>query len=76
MHRKYRKNYIKYMTKGFFLSLNPCPCFWPELKEYNDFELEFSTAHIVSGDIIPKMKRFIHNELIHKENKIGPEIFR
>lgn len=41
MHKKYRKGYIKYVTKGFFQALNLCPCFWPELKEFNDFELEF-----------------------------------
>ena len=76
MHKMYRKGYIKYMTKGFFLSLNPCPCFWPELKEFNDFELEYSTCHLVHIECVPRIKRFIHNELIHKESKIGPEIFR
>lgn len=41
MHKKYWKCYLRYFTKQFFTSLNACPCFWPELKEYNDFELEF-----------------------------------
>lgn len=75
MHKKYWKCYLRYFTKQFFTSLNVCPCFWPELKEYNDFELEFQTSHFVHVDAIPKLKWFIHAELIHKEKRMGPEIF-
>ena len=75
-HQCYWNNYVKYISKDYFSPLSVCHALWPKLLEFNEFELEFSSSHFIDSNALKHLKRFIHDDLIYKEDKIGAEIFR
>lgn len=71
----YQQNYTRFFEENFFRPINICPLFWPRFETYQDYRSEFETLHFLHLSNLKVLKHFVHDDLIHLEDRVGADIF-